>query len=275
MSTSAVFPQPISVIPQGDVPAYSQAVFAPKRSAYCVCVFVINEGDKIRRQLQKMAKHAKTCDIIIADGGSTDGSLAPDFLRSCGVRALLTKTGPGYLSAQMRMAFHFALEENYDGVITIDGNDKDNVDAIPHFAARLADGYDHVQGSRFIPGGRHANTPLSRLLAVRLVHAPLVSLAARTHYTDTTNGFRAYSRRLLCDPRVAPFRSVFDRYELHYYLAIRAVRLGFRHCEIPVERVYPKTGKVPTKISFVRGNLLVLRTLFSACLGAYDPQGNP
>jgi hypothetical protein len=99
----------------------------------------------------------------------------------------------------------------------------------------------------------------------------MISLAAGTRYTDTTNGFRAYSRRLLADPRVAPLRDVFMGYELHYYLAIRAARLGFRVVETPVTRRYPASGKTPTKISPVRGNLRVLRTLAAAVLGRFDP----
>lgn len=101
-----------------------------------------------------------------------------------------------------------------------------------------------------------------------------MSVAAGVHYTDTTNGFRAYSRRFLLDPRVQPFRDVFVGYELHYYLAIRAAKLGFRVCETPVSRVYPAHGPVPTKISPLRGNWLVLRTLVRALRGAYDPAHN-
>src|SRR5205814_3914059 len=115
------------------------------------------------------------------------------------------------------------------------------------------------------------NTPIERLLGIKLVHAPLVSLAARFRYTDTTNGFRAYSRRLLLDARVAPFRNVFSHYELHYYLAIRSARLGFRVTESPVTRRYPSEGKTPTKISPVKGNLLILRTLAAAALGRFNP----
>jgi glycosyltransferase involved in cell wall biosynthesis len=257
--------------PIEEVPTYTVLELRKKQCDYCLCVFVINEGEKIRRQLSKMAFLKDAIDIVIADGGSTDGSLDEAYLAQNGVRALLTKTGPGKLSAQMRMALSWALKQGYKGVVTIDGNDKDNPAAVPDFIAALEQGYDHVQGSRFIPGGRHKNTPLSRLLAVRLVHAPAISLAAHYRYTDTTNGFRAYSRKLLCDPRVRPFRDVFMRYELHYYLAIRAARLHFRCCELPVERVYPASGKVPTKISPLRGNLLVLKTLLSACLGRFDP----
>ncbi len=214
---------------------------------------------------------ADAYDIFIADGGSTDGALAPEFLRPLGVNTLLIKTGPGRLSAQMRMAFAYTLRLGYQGVIVIDGNDKDDPEAVPLFARALDEGYDFLQGSRFIAGGRAANTPLLRLLGIKLVHAPLLSLAAGFRYTDTTNGFRAYSRRFLLDVRLRPFREVFSAYELHYYLAIRAARLGFRVKELPVARCYPSHGKVPTKIRGVRGNLKILRTLFAACLGRWDP----
>jgi glycosyltransferase involved in cell wall biosynthesis len=254
-----------------EVPGYEEHAFAPKGSKYAVCVFVINEGERIASQLAKMKPLAGEFDLIVADGGSTDGSVDLARLVPAGVNTLLVKRGPGKLSAQMRMALAYCLKRGYEGVIVIDGNDKDDPAAVPSFARALDDGFDHVQGSRFVPGGRAVRTPLSRLLGVRLLHAPLISLAARTRYTDTTNGFRAYSRRLLLDPRVAPFREVFSRYELHYYLAVRAARLGYRVCELPVTRAYPPHGKVPTKISKFRGNLLVLQTLFRACLHQYDP----
>ncbi|HEY4216053.1 MAG TPA: glycosyltransferase family 2 protein [Gemmatimonadaceae bacterium] len=234
-------------------------------------MFVINEADRIQRQLEQMAPLADRVDIVVADGGSTDGSLGIDTLAAARVRALLVKRGPGKLSAQMRMAIAFALDEGYDGLIVIDGNGKDDVSAIPRFAELLDEGYDHIQGSRYIPGGHGINTPLSRTLAVKLLHAPLISLAARTRYTDTTNGFRAYSRRLLTDPRVQPLRDIFMGYELHYYLAIRAARLGFRVTETPVTRRYPSSGKTPTKISPVKGNLAILRTLAAAASGKFNP----
>jgi dolichol-phosphate mannosyltransferase len=254
-----------------EIPGFTARAFGPRRTKYAVCVFVINEGARISAQLEKMRPLSDRADILIADGGSTDGSLAPERLEAAGVNTLLTKQGPGKLSAQMRMALGFAMRRGYEGVVVIDGNDKDDPAAIPAFLAALERGDDHLQGSRFVAGGRAINTPWSRLLAVRLIHAPLISLSAGFRYTDTTNGFRAYSRRLLLDPRVAPFRSVFSRYELHYYLAIRAARLGLRCRELPVTRAYPAAGKVPTKISKVRGNLLVLATLFRACMGRYDP----
>ena len=50
------------------------------RHRYCVAVFVINEGERVRAQLAAMASLADQIDIVVADGGSTDGSLALDSL---------------------------------------------------------------------------------------------------------------------------------------------------------------------------------------------------
>ena len=256
---------------QSGVPAHECHIFGPKRHRYCVAVFVIDEGERVRRQLHDMAALADQIDIVVADGGSTDGSLAVESLAEFTLRALLVKRDVGKLSAQMRMAIAFALDQGYDGLVVIDGNGKDDVTAIPDFTKLLDAGFDHVQGSRYVPGGKGINTPLSRTLGVRLVHAPVISLAAGTRYTDTTNGFRAYSRRLLTDPRVQPLRDIFRGYELHYYLAIRAARLGFRVTETPVTRRYPPAGRTPTKISPVKGNLHILETLAAVALGRFDP----
>jgi glycosyltransferase involved in cell wall biosynthesis len=253
------------------VPDHRALVFRPRRSEYAVCVFVLNEGERVRRQLARMRPWLDRFDLIVADGGSTDGATAPEAVAAAGAAALLVKTGPGRLSAQMRMALAFTLRRGYAGTVVMDGNDKDDPAALPRFAAALAAGYDHVQGSRFVTGGRAVNTPLSRLLAIRLLHSPLLSLAAGFRYTDTTNGFRAYGRQLLLDPLVRPFRPVFSGYELHYYLAVRAARLGYGVCEVPVTRAYPASGPVPTKIHGWRGNWGVLKTLAAACAGRWDP----
>lgn len=260
--------------PTWEFPDFLLEELAPRKHKYCVCVFVINEGEKVRKQLKKMEPFARLIDIVVADGGSTDGSLELDFLRRQKVRALLTKRGQGKLSAQMRMALAWAMNEGYDGVVVVDGNNKDDITALPQFVDLLEKGYDHIQGSRFIPGGKAINTPLERTLGLHLLHAPLISLAARHRHTDTTNGFRAYSSRMIKDEDLAVFRDVFQTYELHYYLAIESARSPkkYRLVETPVIRAYPPKGKTPTKISPIKGNLHVLSVLFKAARRQYRPQ---
>ena len=162
----------------------------------------------------------------------------------------------------MRMAFAYVLAERYEGIIVVDGNGKDDISAIPDFVRLLNEGYDHIQGSRFIQGGKAINTPLERLIAVKLIHSPVISMVAGHRHTDTTNGFRAYSKTLLKDPQISVFRDVFQTYELHYHLAIEAARTGkFKLTETPVTRTYPKKGKTPTKISPIKGNAHILGVL--------------
>lgn len=251
------------------IPKYEEVFTSPKQHDYCVAIFVINEGEKLHKQLQRMKTANLSVDIIISDGGSTDGSTNTTKLKELGVNTLLVKKEVGKLGSQMRIAFSWAIEHGYKGVVVIDGNNKDSVENINDFVEKLENGFDHIQGSRFIPGGHAINTPTSRLLGLKLLHVPLMRLASGFKFTDTTNGFRAYSKKLLTSENMAVFRDVFTSYEFHYYLAIQAAKQGFKCTEIPVTRTYPK-GKIPTKISPIKGNLGVIKTLFKTCSGGFD-----
>ena len=254
-----------------EVPAHEVALYSERRHAHALVIPVINEGERIRGQLLRIQAASLPVDVIIADGGSTDGSLASEFVREAGVRAVLTKTGPGKLSAQLRMAYAWCLREGYDGIVTIDGNGKDGVEAVAAMVAKLEEGCDYVQGSRYLPGGAAENTPLERTIANRVIHAPMLSLAGRHWFTDTTNGFRAYSARYLTHPAVQPFRDVFQVYNLLFYLTVRAGQLGLKVAHVPVERRYPDDGKVPTKIGGIGPKLALLKETAAAASGAYTP----
>lgn len=256
------------------VPDFRADVYADKKTKYCICIPVINEGEKINKQLQRAYHHGvyKLADIIICDGGSTDGSLQISQLKKLGVNTLLTKKGYGKQSAQLRMGFWWTLQRGYEGIITIDGNNKDSIEDISRFIEKLDEGYDFIQGSRFIKGGNAVRTPLIRLLSVRLLHAPIISLTAKHWFTDTTNAYRGYSKNYLTNIYVQPFRDIFVTYELLAYLSSRASQLKMKVCEIPVTRVYPKSGKIPTKISFFKGNMNLLKILFANFIGAYLPK---
>ncbi len=254
------------------LPEFEEKIFAERQSDYCLVIPVINEGDRIQAQLRRITEQQVGIDIIIADGGSTDGSLDAGFLRQTGVSVLLTKTGPGKLSAQLRMAYAWAMKQGYSGIVTIDGNGKDGVEGIALIRDKLIMGYDYVQGSRYVPGGRAINTPKSRWFAVRFIHAPVISMAARHWFTDTTNGFRGYSSAYLLDPRVQPFRSIFSDYNLLFYLSVRASQIGLKVTELGVTRAYPNSGPVPTKITGLRGKLRLIAELFRTALGAYHPE---
>lgn len=259
--------------PPAEVPTFERPLHAARRCPWLVVIPVINEGARLHRLLERLRalRLDDQVDVCVVDGGSGDGSVAVESLQALGVHTLIVKTGPGRLSAQLRCAYAHALEAGYAGVVTIDGNDKDDPAAIPAFVRALSDGVDFVQGSRFVPGGVAENTPPLRYAAIRALHAPLLRLASGFPWTDTTQGFRGYSRRLLEHRGLSLFREVFDSYELLAHVSARAPRLDLRCVELPTARRYP-TGEVPTKISTLRGNARVLRILLAACVGGYDPR---
>lgn len=257
------------------VPKFNCEEYTEKKTKYCICIPIINEGQRIKTELLIAQKHSidKICDIIICDGGSTDGCTDNRLLKSLGVNTLLTKLDVGKQGAQLRMGFWWALNRGYQGVITIDGNNKDSIEDVNKFIEKLDQGYDFIQGSRFITGGRALNTPFLRLISVKLIHAPIISLTAKNKFTDTTNAYRAHSKKYLENPKVKPFRDIFMTYELLAYLSVRASQIGLKVCEVPVSRIYPKGEKTPTKISPIKGNSELLKILFKNFKGRYNFEG--
>lgn len=252
-----------------DVPPHATLVLRPRATRYAVIVPVWNEGARFERQLWKMARFAGVADIIVSDAPSTDGSTDLPKLAAADVHARIQLTRKGGLSASLRAAFAYALTSGYEGVILIDGNDKDDPACVARFVEHLSAGSDYAQGSRYIKGGRAINTPLYRTILIRLVHSPIFSLVCRRWFTDSTIGFRAFSARLLLDPRVRPFRPEFEYYDLYFYLAWAACHHGFSVTDVPVTRGYPATGPTPTKITMFRGSWRMLRPLLMIILRRY------
>lgn len=259
---------------QSGVSAFRAYEYAGKTSDCVLLIPTINEGERIKNELRRAsaAGIANCVDIVLLDGGSSDGSTEHGLLRSLGVNTQLVQTSEGRQSAALRMGFWWALNRGYEGILTIDGNDKDSIEDTPRLVEKFHEGYDFVQGSRFAKGAVAKNTPLLRSFAIRCIHAPLISLAAGFPYTDTTNGFRCHSRAYLSDERVKPLRDEFMGYELFCYLSTRAPQLGYKVCEVPVTRSYPKGEPAPTKIKPFVGEFRLMCNLIKNVLGAYNPK---
>lgn len=257
------------------LPKYELYELQEPRNKYLVCIPVINEGKKFLNQLKSMQAGGigNIADIIICDGGSTDGSVDIEILDKYGVSALVIRKTPGHLSDQLMLGYYYAVDKGYQGTITIDGNGKDGIDGVFKFVKALDDGYDFIQGSRYIKGGVAINTPKSRAIAIKLIHVPIINFLSGFKYTDTTNGFRGHSVRVFKDMNIQPFRyGTFPTYALIHYLTVRIPRLGYKTVEVPVLRKYPETGKIPTKISPIKGNVDLLKILFNIMMNKYNPK---
>ncbi|MBI3300006.1 MAG: glycosyltransferase family 2 protein [Elusimicrobia bacterium] len=227
-----------------DVPSYRFEDGRPARHPWLVYVFAFNEGTKLADQLARMpTPEARGYDIMLGDDGSSDGSAPSSFIARFGLRGITRLERNLGLSPNIKAGMDWTLKQGYKGVVLMNGNGRDGVEGVPDFLKKLEEGYGYVQGSRFLSGGLHENTPGYRFWAIRLVHAPLFSLAAGKRFTDTTNGFRAFSTAALRAMGDGLFSPEFQKYEVEQYMAWKTVRLGLRSCEIPVARRYPADTK--------------------------------
>jgi dolichol-phosphate mannosyltransferase len=167
----------------------------------------------------------------------------------------------------IRQGYRYALDHGFDLIVVMAGNGKDDPKEIPRITNPILNmGYDYVQGSRFLPGGRRERNPLFRRIFTR-AFPYFWTLLSGVHCTDVTNGFRAYKSKILIDPRIDIWQTWLDGYELEYYLHYKALTLGYKFTERPVSKTYPpkKKGGKYTHISPLRdwwqivGPLLLLK----------------
>jgi dolichol-phosphate mannosyltransferase len=221
-----------------------------------VATFAFNEGEKIRRTIDRHPRE-RCYDLLVMDDGSTDGALSAAWLD--GVIVLRNEANQG-IGAAMKRVFQYALDHEYDLLVIQAGNDKDDPHEIPRLLEPiLKNEADFVQGSRFLSGGGYGNTPFYRVLATRFVHPVLFSLAVGKRLTETTNGFRSFRTAILRDPRINWRQEWLSKYELEPYLLFKTINLGYRHCEVPVTKTYPPRQQGYTKMKPVTGWWSILR----------------
>ena len=248
------------------IPPHEAHIFSKKRTKYALLIPVLNEGERFVSQMEKMKKGGvfALCDVFICDGKSLDSSADAEFVKGYGCAGLFINTssvrGQG---VQLKQGFFHALALGYEGVVMVDGNDKDDVaQSLPLFVARLDEGFDVVQASRFTLGGSELNTPLMRKIGIRLIASPLVSLTSGVHYDDVCNGYKGFSARFMLDERMDWFRADFTRYEYCYYPLVQVARLGYKACQVPTTRAYPR-DELPSKIRGVFAYAKLLKNIIA------------
>lgn len=214
-----------------------------------VSVFVYNEGAKFVDLLTEFPSE-RDYDLLVVNDGSTDGiegHIAGDRFQ------VITNERNMGLGFSFKRAVRYALDAGYDIFIPIAGNGKMRPAEIPGVLKPiLEDGFDYVQGSRYLAGGRKDNLPLFRDVMITLLSA-ILSIVTGRKVTDSTCGFRAYRLDMLRDPRINIWQDWLDKYELENYLNYKALTLDYRMKEVPVSMIYPVEGRNYSKIQPVRG----------------------
>lgn len=182
-------------------------------------------GVCVEKALHALAEAGISGEVIVADNGSTDGSI--ELAESLGAR-VVPVSARGYGNALMGGIR--AARGRY--VIMGDADDSYDFRDVPKFVEKLRQGYDLVQGCR-LPSGGGTVKPGAMPWLHRWLGNPMLSLLARrmfrTDIRDIYCGMRGFSR------------ASFDRLELQCTgmefateMVIKSSLFGERIAQIPI-----------------------------------------
>lgn len=162
--------------------------------------------------------------VLVIDDGSTDATGAA--ARQAGAVVLRHEKNRGK-GAALKTGFAWALQNGFDGVITIDADGQHLPAEIPKFVReRMVGGADLIIGGRahlfdgMLPRRRNANR----------FSAWGISVASGAPISDSQSGFRFYSASLLRDIELRT-----DGFDLESEVIVRAGRRRLRIVTIPIE----------------------------------------
>jgi glycosyltransferase involved in cell wall biosynthesis len=207
-------------------------------------------GDVVRGVLSQDAE----LDVLVVNDGSTDGTTSAAREAGAAVVEHEVNLGKG---AALATGFRYAVERNYDAVITMDGDGQHDPEEIGSFLeAREATGADIVVGTRMDEVG---DMPGLRIWTNRTT-SRIVSFLAGRQIPDSQSGYRLLTTRVLRD---IVGSLVTTKYDTESEVLIRAARRGYEIAAVPIESIYTASvshiNPVVDTIRFVR---LVLRSLF-------------
>lgn len=196
-----------------------------ERMKTCVVIPTYNEAGAIAdlvRQIQGL-----NLEVIIVDDGSLDNT--SQIAIDCGATVLRNSVNQGK-GASLIKGFSYALDNDCDAVITMDGDGQHLPSEIPYFL-RLAAYSDNgiFIGNRML---KRKNMPFIRVLTNKIMSG-LISKIARQNVPDTQCGFRLIKR-----PVLEKINLRTCKYETESEILIKAARLGFKIESVPIKTIY-------------------------------------
>jgi glycosyltransferase involved in cell wall biosynthesis len=190
-----------------------------KKSKVSLIIPTLEEAENLKLVLPAIPRFVD--ELIIVDGGSTDGTL--DVVRELRPSAkIIVDTVPGKGHA-LRRGFEAAVG---DILVMMDADGSMDPADIGTFVAALEAGADVAKGSRFLQGGGSADMTIVRRLGNRAL-TRAVRLAFGGRYSDLCYGYMAFWRHVL-----PMFDSHVRGFEVETFLNVRALAAGLRVVEV-------------------------------------------
>lgn len=198
--------------------------------------------------------------IVVINDGSTDNTSKEAEENGAFIIEHEKNMGAG---AAIRTGIDYAIKNKYDVCIILGGDDQDDPNQIQRILEKIKQGYDFVQGSRYISeGGKTINIPLFREITTK-VYSFLFSFLIGKKITDGTNGFRAFKTNIFQNKNINIWQKWLNRYELEPYLYYQLIKNNFKITEVPVTKKYHEDkNKSYTKMIPVIDYWRILKPLF-------------
>jgi glycosyltransferase involved in cell wall biosynthesis len=199
-----------------------------------VIIPAFNEEAALPAVLADLRTLEPPVDIVVVDDGSSDATA--EVARDAGVTVLPLPFNMG-IGGALRTGFVFAVRRGYQQAIQFDGDGQHDPTQIALLLTALDDGADMVVGSRFTDEAQTYDVGRVRAGAMSVLRFMVRQLSGQS-FTDTSSGFRGFSR---------PVLELFARnYPYEYMESVEALVLalssGFTVAEIPVRMSHRQQG---------------------------------
>jgi dolichol-phosphate mannosyltransferase len=209
------------------------------------CVVVIptyNERENLPALAERLAAVPEPPDVLVVDDASPDGTgaVADEMAARSSALNVMHRTGPRGYSAASRDGLRWALDRDYDFVLTMDADLSHDPAVIPAILAAARAGADVVIGSRYIEGGALEVEWGPVRQAISRAGSAYARAMLGVRVRDCTSGFRGYRRQALAGFDVDSVRS--DGYCFLIEVLDRARRANAVVVEVPIRYVDRRAG---------------------------------
>lgn len=193
-----------------------------------------NESEALPAVLGELAAVIPECDVLVVDDGSSDDTAAVAERLGATVARLPFNLGIG---GALRTGFRYALRNGYERAVQFDADGQHDAREVGRLLQALDGGADMVIGGRFAGDEQTYSVGRVRGGAMRLLRLGVTLLSGR-RFSDTSSGFRAFSR---------PVLELFARtYPAEYMDSVEALLLacyaGFEVVEVPARMRHRQAG---------------------------------